>query len=89
LLYAGRSILLATAAGNVLRMEPDSGDVTATYRLGQGQLSSQPIVHDGWIYAGTAGGSLVGYDTGQPELTGWEMLGGGPDRQGIADPEAS
>jgi len=89
LLYAGRSILLATAAGNVLRMAPDSGEVMATYPLGQGQLASQPIVHDGWIYAGTTGGSVVGYDTGQPELTGWEMLGGGPDRRGIADPEAS
>ncbi len=89
LLYAGRSILLAPATGNVLRMEPASGEVTATFQLGQGPLASQPIVHDGWIYAGTTQGSLVGHDTGQPELTGWEMLGGGPDRRGIADPEAS
>ena len=89
LLYAGRSILLATTGGNVIRMAPDSGAVTATYPLAQGELSSQPIVHGGWIYAGTTGGSLVGYDTGQPELTGWEMLGGGPDRRGSADPEAS
>ncbi len=89
LLYAGRSILLATAAGNVLRMEPDSGAVTTTFQLGQGPLASQPIVHDGWIYAGTTDGSLVAHDTGHPELTGWEMLGGGPDRRGTADPEAS
>jgi hypothetical protein len=31
----------------------------------------------------------VAFDTGHPELTGWEMLGGGPDRRGSADEEGS
>lgn len=89
LFFAGNSVLLATSRGNVVRMTADTGDVMSTFELGQGDLASQPIVHAGWIYAGTMGGSLVGFDTGYPELTGWEMLGGGPDRQGVADAEDS
>jgi outer membrane protein assembly factor BamB len=89
LLYAGRRVLLATAGGNVLALDPDSGRVTDTFSLGNGAFSSPPIVHGGWIYAGTVSGLLVGFDTGDAELTGWEMLGGGPDRSGVADSEES
>lgn len=83
LLYAGGSVLLATAQGKVTRIHQDTGDVMTTYDLGAGTLASQPIVHDGWIYAGTTAGAVVGYDTGDSELTGWDMLGGGPDRLNV------
>jgi outer membrane protein assembly factor BamB len=88
LLWAGHSILLATTGGNVVRIEPDTGDVTSTFSLGQGALASQPIAVGGFIYAGTVGGSVVAFDTRDPELTGWEMLGGTPDRQGTVLPAA-
>jgi outer membrane protein assembly factor BamB len=87
LLYAGRSILLATSGGNVLRIEPETGKVIDAFVLQQGAISSQPIAVDGWIYAGTQRGDVVAFDTGHPELTGWEMLGGSPDRRGSADEE--
>lgn len=89
LLYAGKSILLATSRGNVLRMEPETGEVLDAFVLGQGPLASQPIAVDGWLYAGTTRGALVAFDTGERELTGWEMLGGGPDRRGSADEEGT
>lgn len=89
MLYAGKSILLATSSGNVLRIEPDTGEVLDAFVLQQGALASQPIAVGGWIYAGTKNGSVVAYDTGQPELTGWEMLGGTPDRRGSADEEGT
>jgi outer membrane protein assembly factor BamB len=89
LLYAGDSILLATSAGNVLRIKPATGDITERFSLGGGTLASQPIAVDGWIYAGTTKGSVIGYDTGHRELTGWEMLGGGPERRGTVEPEDS
>ena len=89
LLYAGDSILLATSGGNVLRLTPETGEVISTFLLGQGPLASQPIAAKGWIYAGTNAGSVVAFDTGAPELTGWEMLGGGPDRRGSADTEGT
>jgi len=82
LLYAGESILVSTTQGLIRRLEPDSGDVLASFDLASGPLASQPIAVDGWIYAGTTSGALVAYDTGDPELTGWPMLGGTPDRQG-------
>lgn len=87
LLYAGKSILLATSGGNVLRIEPDTGQVIDAFVLRQGAIASQPIAVDGWLYAGTKGGDVVAFDTGHPELTGWEMLGGSPDRRGSADEE--
>jgi len=80
--YAGKSILLATSSGSVVRLEPESGSVSDTFQLSKSPLSSQPIAVDGWIYAGTQDGKLVGYDTGKVELTGWPMLGGTADRQG-------
>jgi outer membrane protein assembly factor BamB len=89
LLYAGKSILLATSGGNVLRIEPETGQVIDAFVLRQGPLASQPIAVDGWLYAGTKGGDVVAFDTGHPELTGWEMLGGSPDRRGSADEEGT
>lgn len=89
LLYAGKSILLATSGGNVLRIEPDTGKVIDAFVLRQGAIASQPIAVDGWLYAGTKAGDLVAFDTGHPELTGWEMLGGSPDRRGSADEEGT
>ena len=89
MLHAGGDILLATRRGHVLRMAADSGEVTDRFELDVGALSSQPIAVDGWLYAGTKDGTMVAFDTGQPDLTGWEMLGGGPMRQGAVDPEGT
>jgi outer membrane protein assembly factor BamB len=89
LLYAGKSILMATARGNVLRLDPETGAVVDAFPLVQGVFASQPIAVDGWLYAGTKGGEVVAYDTGHSELTGWEMLGGSPARRGSADEEGS
>ena len=89
LLYAGKSILLATRSGNVIRIEPDTGAVLDAFVLNQGAIASQPIAVAGWLYAGTRQGDVVAFDTGHPELTGWEMLGGTPDRRGSADEEGT
>lgn len=87
LIYAGKSVLMATTGGSVVRFDADTGEAMDAFRLAQTALSSQPIAVDGWLYAGTVDGTLVGYDTGQREITGWEMQGGTPDRQGTVDPE--
>src|SRR5262249_11761353 len=52
LLYAGKSILLATSGGNVLRIDPETGAVQDAFILKVGALASQPIAVDGWLYAG-------------------------------------
>ncbi len=80
--YAGKSILMAMGGGTVVRLEPDTGKVMDTYRMGDGNLSSQPIAVGGWIYSGMQGGKLAALDTGEPEITGWPMMGATPDRAG-------
>ncbi|MBL9022045.1 MAG: PQQ-binding-like beta-propeller repeat protein [Myxococcales bacterium] len=89
LIYAGKSVLMATASGSVVRFDASTGETVDSFELAKTALSSQPIAVDGWLYAGTADGSVVGYDTGQRELTGWAMQGGTPDRQGTVDPEGT
>ncbi len=86
LLYAGGSVLFASG-DTIYRLDADSGDVVARFPLGKVQVASQPIAHDGWLYAGTTRGAIVAVDTGDGQLTGWDMLGGGPDRRGTSDPE--
>ncbi len=46
------------------------------------RVRSQPVVEDGWIYAGTEDGLLVALDTGDRSLAGWPMWGGGAGRNG-------
>ncbi len=87
LLYAGGSVLLATQSGSVLRLNAETGAVEDGFSLGN-PIASQPIAVGGWIYAGTHNGRVVAFDTGRPELTGWEMLGGTADRQGAVKPDA-
>jgi outer membrane protein assembly factor BamB len=87
LIYAGQSVLMATVTGSVVRFDAETGETMDAFDLAKAPLSSQPIAVDGWLYAGTVDGTLVAYDTGQPELTGWEMQGGTYDRQGTVDPE--
>lgn len=89
MLHAGESLLVATQRGDVVRMDADSGEVTSAYPLGIGELASPPIAVEGWLFAGNKSGSMVAYDTGDSSLSGWEMLGGSPDRQGTRSTEGT
>lgn len=80
---AGDSVLVGTLAGTIMKLDAKSGDVLATYEVGA-PVRSQPVVHDGWIYAGTADGKLVAIDTGDRSLTGWAMWGADAARSGVA-----
>ena len=78
---AGDALLVATVAGEVLLLDADDGRVRRRWSLGH-RVRSQPVVEDGWIYAGTEDGLLVALDTGDRSLTGWPMWGGGAGRNG-------
>jgi outer membrane protein assembly factor BamB len=80
-LAAGKSVLVAALAGDVLRFDAESGKLLATYPIGA-PLRAQPVVEDGWIYAPTDDGRLVAFDTGDRSLTGWPMWGGNAARTG-------
>ena len=49
----------------------------------------QPVVADGWVYAGLEDGSLVGFRTDDPADDGWPMWGGGPGHNGLDAPAAT
>ena len=82
-LAAGSSVVVATLAGDVLRMNPTSGKIEKRYKLGR-QVRSQPVVVDGWIYVGTEDGRLIAINTGDKKLTGWPMWGGDAGHTGVA-----
>ena len=73
--------MVATAAGELLLVRREDGVVEERYRVGA-VLRTQPIVHRGWIYAGSADGRLIAVDTGRPELTGWDTWAANPGRTG-------
>ena len=77
-IVAGGSILVGTAGGDLLRIDPANGNVIGSWRVGSSVIA-EPIVDDGWIYASTADG-VVGIDTGDRTLTGWSQWGGNAQR---------
>ena len=82
-LAAGKSVLVGTLDGKVLRLDPSKGTQTAEYAVGS-PVRSQPVVDDGWIYVGTEDGKLVAIDTKDKSVTGWPTWGGNAQRTGIA-----
>ena len=57
--------------------------------LGQG-LVFPPAVTAGWCIAGTAGGQLVAFETGDAADDGWQMWGGTAAHNGLpTDPAFS
>jgi outer membrane protein assembly factor BamB len=79
---AGGAIFVGTTAGEVLRLDPKSGEVVQRWTVG-GPVRSQPVIEGGWIYVGTENGRLVGIDTKNPEFTGWATWGGDAARTGV------
>jgi outer membrane protein assembly factor BamB len=79
---AGNSVLVGTVGGEILQIDADSGKVTHRWKVGS-PVRAQPVVQDGWIYAGTADGRLTAIDTGDKTLTGWSQWGGDAARSSV------
>jgi outer membrane protein assembly factor BamB len=69
---AGGKILIGTPDGKIKIYDPNTGKMTKEYAAG-GEIWTQPMVHDGWIYTATHEGKLVSIDTHDLALTGWDM----------------
>jgi outer membrane protein assembly factor BamB len=78
----GGQLFVATLKGEVLRVDPNNGKVTARYKVGS-PLRSQPAVEGGRIYVGTQDGRLVCIDTGDARLSGWPCWGANPAHTGL------
>ena len=74
-ILAGNKILVATLAGDIVLYDPVSGKELNRYITGE-PIRSQPVVDNGWIYAGTQTGKIVAINTNDEAITGWPMWGG-------------
>jgi outer membrane protein assembly factor BamB len=81
---AGGKLVAGTLNGQVLILDRKTGEVLRRIEIG-GPIRSQVVVQDGWVYAGTDDGRLVGVDTGDRTLTGWPMWGGNAARTAAVD----
>jgi outer membrane protein assembly factor BamB len=82
---AGGRILVGSLGGTLDVLEPSTGKRLRRFEVGHA-LRSQPVVHAGWIYVGTADGRLVAIDSGDRDLTGWPMWGRDAARSGRPSP---
>ncbi len=78
----GNALVVATKRGELLCLDPGSGEVRAKYHLGE-RLIFPPVVVAGNIYAGTAQGNLICIKTGDRQLTGWPCWGGSANRNAL------
>jgi outer membrane protein assembly factor BamB len=79
---AGGQLFVATLRGAILQIDPKTGNIVKSYRVGH-PVRSQPVIHNGWIYVGTENGRLVAIDTQDRRLTGWTQWGGDAARSGV------
>jgi outer membrane protein assembly factor BamB len=79
---AGGQLFLSTLKGEVLRLDPDNGKITARYTV-DCPVRFQPAIEDGKIYVGTQTGKVVCIDAGDKEFTGWSCWGGNPAHTGL------
>ncbi|MEM7039763.1 MAG: PQQ-binding-like beta-propeller repeat protein [Bacteroidota bacterium] len=75
-------LVVATLKGDIVVYEAEGGKELQRYKIGI-PIRQQPVVEDGWIYAGTTAGKVVAIDTGDESLTGWPVWGGDAAHSGV------
>lgn len=78
---ANGRVWAGTWDGRILSWDALLGDVRWAVKAGA-PCHWQPVVSDGWVYAGLEDGSLIGFATGDPLDTDWPMWGGGCGHNG-------
>ena len=84
---ANGRVWAGTWDGRIVSWDALTGDVRWTVKVGA-PCHWQPVVNDGWVYAGLEDGTLVGFATGDPLDTDWPMWGGGCGHNGKPVPES-
>jgi outer membrane protein assembly factor BamB len=72
-IHAGGYIIVATFTGDVLTIDEHTGKLVSKYEL-KHPVRYQPIADKAWIYVTTTTGRLYAINTGNPAITGWNML---------------
>ncbi len=78
---ASGRVWAGTWDGRLLSWDARTGTVRWEVRLGA-PCHWQPVVSEGWVYAGLENGALLAFGTGDPTDTGWPMWGGGCGHNG-------
>jgi outer membrane protein assembly factor BamB len=79
---AGGQLFLTTLKGEVLRLDPADGKITARYAVNC-PVRYQPAVENGKIYVGTESGKVVCIDAGDKKFTGWPCWGANAAHTGL------
>ncbi len=72
---AGKSLYVATCAGQLLRVDPRNGKIDGSIDIGT-PLSTQPVFDNGRLVVGTSSGELIVLKSTDRSLTGWNQWGG-------------
>jgi Ca-activated chloride channel family protein len=78
---ANGRVWAGTWDGRLISWDALTGDIRWAVKVGA-PCHWQPVVDEGWIYAGLENGSLLGVATGDPLDTDWPMWGGGCGHNG-------
>lgn len=78
---ANGRVWAGTWDGRLMSWNALTGDVRWAVQVGA-PCHWQPVVDEGWIYAGLEDGTLIGMATGDPLDTDWPMWGGGCGHNG-------
>lgn len=78
---AGGELLVATLAGDILRLRAGDGRLLGPLKIGH-PLRYPPVVDGGRVYVGTQDSRLICVDTGERRLSGWPQGGANARRTG-------
>lgn len=78
----GSELVFGSVDGHLYVADVDTGMTIRAWDVGDA-IVAQPIVAQGWIYATTAHGKLIGIELGDPAIDGWHMWGGNAQHAGL------
>jgi Ca-activated chloride channel family protein len=78
---AGPQVVVAARDGKLFGLDVDTGYTVWAYDVGR-TIVAEPIVAEGWVYATTEDGYVIGLEVGDRTLDGWHMFGGNPRHNG-------
>lgn len=78
---AGGQLVFGTRDGELYGLDIDTGLTAWAYDVGE-PITSQPTIANGWVYASTTRGGVVGIEVGDASLDGWHMWGGNAEHNG-------
>ena len=78
---AQSQIVFGTEDGVLYGLDIDSGLTTFAYSVGE-PIRAQPTVANGWVYAATTRGGVIGLEVADASVGGWHMWGGNAKHNG-------